>query len=532
MHERPYQFPPRTLTSASDNAMQERADVPRSKFVSTFSKLTSFDAGELIPFLVDEILPGDHMKYDITAFLRMATPLFPIFSTQRIDTHIFFVPNRLVWTNWRAFMGEQRAPSDSIAFTIPRLDFGAILSWTTFDYMGIPLGTNNHPISALPFRAYRLIYAEWFRDENVGTSGTFTSAQMGNGTDTLASTSSIQRRMKSHDYFTSCLPWPQKFTAPTVPLFGQAPVTGIGFPTASGNLPNTNIGALETGGGTTVYPFSFNSAGPDILMRTLATNEPQVFANLSASTVGVTVESLRQAFQIQRLLERDARGGTRYIEMVKSHFGVTSPDARMQRPEYIGGGSTPLNVTPIAQTATGGGGLGALGAAATAVGSHRASYAATEHGYVIGIISVKSELAYQQALNKMWTRQTRLDFYFPALAQLGEQAVLQREIRSANLSTDTDVFGYQERYAEYRYKPSRITGQFRSTYSTPLDTWHLSQEFGSLPVLDSTFIQEDPPLDRVVAIPAEPHFIFDSYFNLRCARPMPMFGVPGLIDHF
>lgn len=532
-----YAFPPRGLTVAAHSAMQQRPDVPRSRFVSTWNKLTSFNAGELIPFLVDEVLPGDHLRYDVTAFLRMATPKFPIFSSQRIDTHIFFVPNRLLWVNWRQFMGQQNSPSDSINFTIPVLSTGNILSYSIYDYMGIPLGTSNVGINALPFRAVRLIYQEWFRDENLVTGVPVTG---GNGPDSLSSYT-IWKRAKTHDYFTSALPWPQKFTQPVVAITGQAPIVGIGTEDTGGNFPLTNQNVIETTGNPVVYPFAVNtSVANEIVVRgTAATQgEPEIYADLAATGVGITVEALRQAFQMQALLERDARGGTRYIEMVRQHFGVVSPDARQQRPEYIGGGSTPLNVTPIAQTTQSSGedfGVGNLGAAAASVGQHRASYAATEHGYIIGLISVKTELGYQQALHKMFTRSTRYDFYFPVFAHLGEQAVLQREIRAAYASTDGDVFGYQERYQEYRVRYNEVTGAFRSGISGTLDTWHLAQFYSSVVTLGQTFIEDTPPMDRVLAAgSAADHqqYFADIQVRRDAVRPLPTFSTPISLGRF
>lgn len=513
--------------------MSERPDVPRSRFISTWNKKTTFNAGELIPFLVDEILPGDHMRYDVTAYLRMATPIFPLFDTQRIDTHIFFVPNRLLWVNWKKFMGQQDSPSDSISFTLPVVSTSgnAILSYTVYDYYGIPLGTPDVNINALPFRAYRLIYQDWFRDENLVTGVPVTG---GNGPDAMSSYT-IWKRAKSHDYFTSCLPWPQKFTAPEVPIQGLAPVSGIG--TLDLAFPLTNQNVEETTGGPVNYPFAAStSTASRILVRGTAATQgsPEIYADLSAASL--TVESLREAFQMQRLLERDARGGTRYIEMVKAHFGVTSPDARMQRPEYIGGGSTPLNVTPIAQSAPGSSGsVGSLGAAATAIGSHRASYAATEHGYIIGLISVKSELSYQQGIHKMFTRSTRYDFYFPAFAQLGEQAVLQRELYSGASDPDA-VFGYQERWHEYRVRYSEVTAAFRSGISGTLDAWHLAQFFsGSSVSLGQTFIEDTPPMERVLAAGEEAdhqQYFADIQIKRDAVRPLPMFSTPVSLGRF
>lgn len=511
--------------------MGEKPTLPRSTFNSTFNKLTTFDAGQLIPFLLDEILPGDHMKYNVTAFLRMATPLFPIFSSQRIDTHIFFVPNRLLWSNWKKMMGEQASPGASIAYTVPIMTPDVVAQFTLADYLGIPIGTMVHEVNSLPFRAYNLIYNEWFRDENIVSPLPFGD---GNGPDTYATYAAIAQRAKTHDYFTSCLPWPQKFTAPTVPITGKANVQGIG---TGGTYPLSAQAVFDSELGSTTYPFAVSahaaiyargsSAGPSA--------DPTIFTNFDAQGVGFTINAFREANAIQVLLERDARGGTRYIEMIKAQFGVTSPDARQQRPEYIGGGSTPLNITPIAQTATGGGGLGALGAAAAAVGDHSATYAATEHGYIIGLVSVKSELQYQQGLHRMFTRSTRYDFYFPPLANLGEQAVLRRELLCTNTATDDNmVFGYQERWQEYRVRYSEITAAFRSIMPGSLDAWHLGQEFapgiGGMQ-LDQDFIEDLPPMTRVLAAGASAdhqQYFADIQIKRSATRVLPMFSTPSL----
>lgn len=532
----PYNFPGRKLVSNTSESLTEKPSIPRSRFTSTFNKLTSFNAGQLIPFLVDEILPGDHMRYDVTAFLRMATPLFPIFSSQRIDTHFFFVPNRLLWVNWRQFMGQQDTPGASTAFTIPVLTLGNFLSYSVYDYFGLPIGTNQHPVSALPFRAYRLIYQEWFRDQNLATGVPVTG---GNGPDALASYT-VWQRAKTHDYFTSALPWPQKVLAPVVPLAGSAPVSGIA--SANALFPTAGLtGLVETPPATaTTYPFSQNANSGQIVVRGSASpGTPLIYAELGlGSTAGFTIASLRQAWAIQTLLERDARGGTRYTEMVLEQFGVRSPDARQQRPEYIGGGSTPMNITPIPQTAPlsgDSGPLGSLGAAGSALGAHKATYAATEHGYVIGIISVKTELQYQQALHRMFTRQTRYDFYFPAFANLGEQAILQREIRSANAPTDFDVFGYQERWHEYRTRYSEITAAFRSGVPDSLDEWHLAEFFAAPVVLGQTFIEDRPPMSRVLAAGEEANnqqYFADIQIRRDATRPLPTYSTPVALGRF
>jgi hypothetical protein len=276
-----------------------------------------------------------------------------------------------------------------------------------------------------------------------------------------------------------------------------------------------------------IYPAQFGS-------------ETGLYADLSDATAA-TINQLRQAFQIQKLLERDARGGTRYTEIIRSHFGVTSPDSRLQRPEYLGGGSTPININPIAQTSSttvtaSSTPLGTLAAMGTALASgHGFSSSFTEHGLIIGLVSVRADLTYQQGLHKMWSRQTRYDFYFPAFAHLGEQAILNKEIYATGTANDEGVFGYQERWAEYRHKPSQISGLFKSTTAGTLDAWHLAQNFVTAPTLNNTFIEERPPLERALAVGASAQgqeFIFDAFFDVKMARPLPMYSVPGLIDHF
>jgi hypothetical protein len=520
--------------------MIPKADIPRSSFDCQSTHKTTFDAGFLVPVLVDEMLPGDTFRCNMTAFARLSTPLFPIMDNMHLDSFFFFVPNRLIWSNWQKFMGAQNNPNDSISFVVPQqvTPAGGYAIGSLQDYMGLPTvgqvqagGTVSH--CAFWPRAYNLIYNEWFRDENLQNSVT---VDLGDGPDNVTNYT-LLRRGKRKDYFTSALPWPQKGQSVSLPLGTSAPVltNNQEFKWKTASVAESKF---QTISGTANIGRTDGAAGASQGLQWGTVTG--LYADLSTATAA-TINQLRQSFQIQKLLERDARGGTRYTEVIRSHFGVISPDARLQRPEYIGGGSTNININPIAQTSgTGQTGqttpLGTLGAMGTGLAhNHGFTYSATEHGVVLGIVCVRADLTYQQGIHRMWNRSTRYDFYFPAFATLGEQAVLNEEIYVRGDANDTGVFGYQERWAEYRYMPSRISSLFRSTAAGTIDAWHLAQRFTTLPTLNTTFIQETPPVSRTLAVGAAANgqqIIFDSFFDIKKARPMPMYSVPGLIDHF
>lgn len=510
---------------AHDFSVAPSINAPRSSFDRSFGHKTTFDAGQLVPFYVDDVLPGDTFNLDSTVFARLNTPAFPVMDNMYLDTHFFFVPLRLIWDNARKFFGEQQSPGDSTDYAIPSLSGFTVSEGSLADYLGLPVGKAipSGTVSALYHRAYALIYDEWFRDQNLQNSDTlFTS----DGPDATGGYG-LKRRGKRHDYFTSCLPWPQKGDAVNIPLGVQAPISTS---VSSGDSPSV----YSTSDSAWRYMMD-DSAGSQLVELGNAVADPnnKLYADLTTATAA-TVNDLREAFQVQKLLERDARGGTRYSELVRNHFGVNFYDVSY-RPEFLGGGSTPVNVTPVAATASDGSTTfpGQLGAMGTALASkHGFTKSFVEHGIVIGLMSVRADLTYQQGIPRHFLKKTRYDIYWPSLAHLGEQPVTNAELYFQGNSQDDEVFGYQERYAEYRYKPSMISGKFRSDAAQSLDAWHLSQDFSSLPVLGSQFIKEQPPLDRVVRFPDEPHFIVDSYTSLKCARPMPVFGVPGLIDHF
>lgn len=521
-----------------------KAEIQRSSFDRSHGYKTTFDSGYIVPFYCDEVLPGDTFNVNATTFARLATPIVPIMDNMYLDTFYFFVPSRLVWNHWVNMNGEQVNPGDSTDYLVPTLstDQGFNVG-SLADYLGIPTGVKGLTVNALPFRAYHKIYDDWFRDENLQDSTLSSSEMFGDGPDKEAKMNVLHRRGKRHDYFTSCLPWPQKGPGVELPLGNSAPVIGTGYALGMTNgTQNFGMHCVSNAlyGRTGEYGVKVGSgvASGDVTGNKVVgvTKDPAksgLVADLSQAT-SATINSLRQAFQIQRMYEKDARGGTRYTEVLRAHFGVISPDARLQRSEYLGGGEAYIQINSVAQTAAtdSTSPQGNLAAFGLVTGRSGFTKSFTEHGYVFGFINVRADLNYQQGLNRMWSRRTRFDFYWPSLAHLGEQAVLNKEIFAQGSDVDNDVFGYQERYAEYRYHPSQITGKLRSTYAQPLDFWHLAQKFETLPKLNGQFIEDNPPIDRCIAVQNEPQFIFDSYISCKCVRPMPVYSVPGLIDHF
>jgi hypothetical protein len=539
---------PSTLTSGHSFAQVPKAEIQRSQFNRSHGCKTAFNSGYLIPVFYDLALPGDSMNLKMSSFARLSTLVLPVMDNTYLASFFFAVPIRLIWSNFKKFCGEQATTTASTNYSIPQFTAYAPAVESLSDYLGIPISGASTPMGAggtiahvsLWHRAYNLIWNEWFRDQNLQNSVT---VDTDDGPDDIADYV-LLKRGKRHDYFTSCLPWTQKNntgTAVSVGLTGNAPVKGIGKLNDSWVHSDKTVyesGATST---TTYHDWSDTTGGAAEYIWYItkdANNYPAIYADMS-SVAGITINALRLAFQTQKMYERDARGGTRYREIIQSHFGVLDPnDARLQRPEYLGGGVSPIHITPVPQTSSTTGALaqGRLSAAGIHAQNGQGFVKSfSEHCVLLGMVCVYSDLSYQAGLDRFMSISSRLDLYWPALANIGEQAVLNKEIYcqgSANAAQDALPFGYQERYAEYRYKNSLITGKLRSQYSTPLDNWHLAQKFTSLPTLGTTFIQETPPLDRVVAVNTEPQFFFDAYFDYKCARPMPTYSVPGLIDHF
>jgi len=531
--------------SQSQFAMTPRVDIPRSAFDTEYAYKTTFDGNNLIPVYVDEVLPGDSHRVILNAFCRLATPIVPPMDTAVFESFFFFVPSRLVWSNFRRFMGEQLTITDTTQFLIPQTTVinTQNLPGMVADYFGIR-NSSATPVSVnvLPFRCYNLIFNVWFRDEDLTNPSVI---NVGDGPD-LVTDYILTPRGKRHDYFTSCRPWPQKPGAvgdtgslnANVNLFtpGQvfslpegnigfgvgAPVTGLGVTSA---VPNVGGATAESGNRSRSYAFEYTDVSHNLKF------EAQAAGNFPY--IRVLINDIRTANMIQLLMERNARGGTRYTEIVRQHFGVVPQDQRLQRPEYLGGGSAFVTVAPVAQTSATAGSalLGELAGIGTAIASnHGFSQSFSEHGYIIGLVSVHANLTYQQGINRMWLKRGRYDFYWPSLAHLGEQAVLSKEIFCDGTAGDDTVFGYQERWAEYKYKPSIITGRFRTGVTNSLDIWHYAQNFSARPLLNNAFIVNAAPFDRVLQVGGllNEQFLFDALFSIRRVRAMPMFSIPGI----
>lgn len=515
-----------------------KTEIPRSRFNRSHGLKTAFNSGYLVPILVDEVLPGDTCNLHATLFTRLSTLISPIMDNLYIDTFFFFVPERLVFDKFQRMCGEQENPDDSTDFIFPTITFAnGVEVGSLADYMGLPInswsGTGSSqtekkiPITvrAEPFRCYNLIYNEWFRDENLQDSVPFVKGEFDE-----ESNYTLLRRGKRHDYFTSALPWPQKGPGVELPIGGINATVNQNLYYPSGSVIPTGVPFASVGANSNTDNLTYLSVNFG-LDKTFNANA----FGVDMSGESVTINAFREAFQIQKWYERAARGGTRYTEILRSFFGVVSPDGRLQRPEYLGGSSDRIQISTVAQTSASNDTTPQANLAAFGVGVNNKSgftKSFVEHGWLIGLVNVRADLTYQQGINRFWSRKTKFDMYWPTFAHLGEQAVLNKEIYAQGTSVDDEAFGYQERYAEYRYFPSQITGIFRSTAKTPLDTWHLAQRFENLPTLSSQFIEDNPPIERIVAVQDEPQFLLDCWFDMNCVRPMPVYSVPGLIDHF
>lgn len=554
-----------------------RVDIQRSRFDRSASLKTSFNAGNIVPFFLEEVLPGDTFNVKTSRVVRMQTLLTPMMDNVYLDTYYFFVPNRLVWDHWKEFCGEntESAWIPETEYSIPQITAPAG-GWnvgTLADYFGVPTGVSGLSVSALPFRAYALIMNEWFRDENLQdplvvptddstvagvNTGTFVTDVAKGGLPYIA--------CKYHDYFTSALPAPQKGPDVTIPIAEAS--TAYVYPAATLNpnlasrfhdlqwvqsngqilsqrTPNAvlQLGFTKRAGASESIDSDVTRVISETMQSSPSGNTSLIPGNLVADFSGVgqaaTINQLRLAFQIQKFYEKQARGGSRYTEVVRSFFGVTSPDARLQRPEYLGGNRTPINVNQVIQQSGTGESVNTpqgtvVGMSLTTDSHSDFTKSFTEHGFIIGVMVVRYDHTYQQGLNRLWSRKDKFDYYWPVFANIGEQAIKNKEIYAQGNSTDDEVFGYQEAWAEYRYKPNQVTGEMRSQYAQSLDVWHLADDYSKLPSLSAEWIQEDAKtIDRVLAVTStvSNQFFADIYVKNYCTRPMPMYSIPGLIDH-
>lgn len=533
-------------------------NISRSIFDRSSSLKTSFNVGDLVPFYVDEVLPGDTFDVSTSKVIRMQTLITPVMDNLYLDTYYFFVPNRLVWNHWKEFNGEntESAWLPKTEYEIPQVTSPATTGWTAgtiADYMGIPTGVDGLSVNALPFRAYALIVNEWFRDQNLQDPVdipvdeiTVAGVNTGNYITDLYKGGKPFVCAKYHDYFTSCLPSPQKGPDVTISIGENVPVV----PSSTMNNVSNDVlkwadvgseppswsgtGTRALGINSTGQSKAYNASGSVVDTLIYPSN---LVADLSGFSV-VTVNQLRMAFQIQKLYERDARGGTRYVEILKSHFGVTSPDSRQQRPEYLGGNRVPINIDQVVQTSNSAEGVtpqgNVTGYSQTNDSHNDFTKSFTEHGFIIGLMVARYDHTYQQGLERFWSRKDRFDFYWPVLANIGEQAVLNKEIYAQGTEVDNEVFGYQEAWADYRYKPNRCTGEMRSSHATSLDSWHFGDDYNSLPRLSSSWIMEDKSnVDRTLSVTSSVsnQLFGDIYIKNRTTRPMPMYSIPGMIDH-
>ena len=530
-------------------AQNPQVGVSRSRFQRNSDNKTTFNTGDLIPIYLDEVLPGDTHEIDTACVMRMATPIFPVMDNAFCDFYFFFVPNRLLWEHWKEFMGENKetAWTPKTEYSIPQVTApaGGWAEGTLADYLGLPTKVEGISVSALPGRAYGLIYNEWFRNQNVTqptlvevTDATTTGKNDGSATNDSAITlAKPLKAAKVFDYYTGALPEPQKGEPIMLPLGGAAPIYGYGTANLKEKLTGDDVGLIKQ-----FIPYFAGKNGDELSGAKTAqfyteiddSLHPVLGADLSAVT-SATINQLRQAFQIQKLLEKDARGGTRYREVLREHFGVISPDSRMQIPEYLGGYRLPINVSQVIQTSSTDstsplGNTAAL--SVTTMNKSMFTKSFTEHGFIMGLAVVRTDQTYQQGIERMWSRKGRYDYYWPVLANIGEQAILNKEIYAQGSAKDEEAFGYQEAWADYRYKPSKVTGLFRSNAQQSLDAWHYAQDYDALPTLSTAWMeQSNDEMKRTLARSDQPDFIADFYFMNKTTRCMPVYSIPGLIDH-